>query len=63
MGEYDYKILKELRHDYDDDDNKSETEQQTSDSLVDIDNDQFQGQLTPVRPWQPRFNPILSQRT
>ena len=42
VGEYDYKILKELRHDYDGDIGKIESED-VQDSLVDIDNDQFQG--------------------
>jgi len=41
VGEYDYKILKELRHDYDGEIGKIES-QDVQDSLVDIDNDQFQ---------------------
>jgi len=43
VGEYDYKILKELRHDYDNEEEKTENDQVPSDSLVDLDNDQFQG--------------------
>lgn len=42
VGEYDYKILKELRHDYDNEEEKTENDQIPSDSLVDLDNDQFQ---------------------
>ena len=48
VGEYDYKVLKELRHDYDGEEEEKSAKNETEipDTLIDVESEQIQGFLT-----------------